>query len=88
MTTKLEYFWPEVFTTGVLTKTDDDDRSRAAACADALTGWGNCCAGAAIPEKFGEGMAAIGRYLSILPIPEECHKYADKILKTLGEDKP
>lgn len=84
----MDAIWPEVFQTGMLS-TDGYNltRDRAIACADGLCGWGNCHAGVPIPEKFGEGMAAIGRYLGINPLPENLHQYADQILKELdGEE--
>jgi hypothetical protein len=73
-----EMKWPEVFETGILDR--DSEYAKAKACADALSGWGCCCAGAQIPANFGKGMAAIGDFLDILPTPENCMKYSKTVI--------
>ena len=67
------YEWPEIFATG-----DINTREDAALCADALMAWGNCIAGNAPPQKFGEVMAAIGARLGCSMTPEGVMKYAKR----------
>lgn len=63
--------WPDVFVTGELEAT-----SRAEAIATGLVGWGNCSLSTP-PDKFGEGMAAIGRYLDMVVTPESLMNEAE-----------
>lgn len=52
--------WPEVFDTKVV-----DGHSDAELCADGLTAWGNCHAGAKPHPNFGEVLVMIGTRLGI-----------------------
>lgn len=67
--------WPEVFMTGKLTS--QDERS---AIADGLVGWANCQMGSKPPEKFGEGMVAIGQLLGISATGEKLMEYSEKFV--------
>ncbi len=69
--------WPDVFTDESLQYADMPEGKTAALC-DALLGWGNCSAGATVPEGFGRGMVKIGEFLGITPTPENIRAIADR----------
>lgn len=79
-----EYIVPEVFKTGVLNH-DATPKGKLLACADGLSGWAYCMAGNDPPEKFGEGMAAIGHLLGVTPLPENLSRYADEHLNEVTD---
>ena len=55
----MEAIWPDVFIKGEYQYTD-----KRRAIADGLRGWANCMANVGdIPEKFGDGMVCISKYL-------------------------
>lgn len=56
--------YPEIFITG---KPDYENtkKGRNQALSDGLAGWGCCYAGAKLPEKFGEGLVEIVKFLGI-----------------------
>jgi hypothetical protein len=68
----MNLIFPEVFITGILPIPSDERK----VCTDALIGWANCMAGATPPTLFGEGIAAIGQRLGIIPVSSEIEKYA------------
>ena len=65
------FMFPDVFHTGVINKNASDDEI----LADGLCGWACCMARGSIPDKFGEGMAAIGARLGILGTPDSLSEY-------------
>ena len=69
-----DLIWPEVFTNPDFQYGDTESDLILAIC-DGLTGWGNCHAGAPIPEGFGRGMVKIG-VLTGAFTPEELMKIA------------
>ena len=75
-TINLDIKFPNVFHTGIL-----DTQDNATACAYGLQGWA-CCFISMPPEKFGEGMVAIGDLLGIIPLKENLMEYANS-LKTV-----
>ena len=76
----MTYQWPAVFETGILDVNESDPHGRAKACADGLCGWANCMVGAEIPENFGKGMAAIGRFLDITPTADKLSEYGKQFM--------
>jgi hypothetical protein len=64
--------WPDVFLTGETSKEATDKEL----CAAAFCAWGSCYAGFVPPEKFGEGMVAIGKRLGISPTADNLKSFA------------
>jgi hypothetical protein len=54
----------------------ENETSKAAITAMALTAWGNCHAGNKPPEHFGMMMVAVGKKLGISPTDENILRYA------------
>ena len=75
MTIKEEFIFPDIFITGEL----PTNWSISSLIADGLCGWANCMSGAKPPEKFGEGMALIGRKVGVAT-PDGLSELADKLL--------
>ncbi len=68
----MNYIFADVFHTGLLDESVDEREL----CADALSAWGCCMAGAELPRRFGQGMAAISKKLGISATPESIKEYA------------
>lgn len=76
-----DYCWPDIFKTKTVAQRvaeiGDRDKATAAITADALCAWAACMAGfGPIPEKFGETMVDIGKFLGISPLPEKLMEFA------------
>lgn len=78
--------WPEVFTNPDFAYVGKD--AKPTAITDGLCGWGNCHAGAKLPESggFGKGMVKIGKILSISATPDNLNRVADEFLAQPSND--
>lgn len=76
MSAPLEAVWPVVFING-----KDNFTSKKQAVAAALCGWANCEAGISEkpPEKFGEGMVFINKYVGETLTPSNIMDYAKSL---------
>lgn len=66
--------WNEIFETGIIPK----GITEANLCGIGIAGWATCMMSkdSPIPEKFGEGMVAIGQRLGISPTVENLESLA------------
>lgn len=71
------YMWPEIFTEPNYRYPENTIQPHMA-IADGLSGWGNCMAGADVPENFGHGMVKIGKITGFL-LPEELMKASESL---------
>lgn len=72
-----ETIWPKCFIDGVV----PDDRPDVLLCADALSGWANCSAGAGIiPPLFGQVMQKIASRLGCLALPDALMERSQELL--------
>ena len=74
-----QMIWPEIFINENFEYPDSTKRF-GSAIADGLSGWGNCYAGAEIPENFGKGMAKIDEIVGVAT-PDELLEASDKFLE-------
>ncbi len=77
----MNYIWPEILITGEL----PENWTKESLIADALMGWGLTHVAMA-PDKFGYGMALIGRTIGHSVLPEDLYKLADEILQQRSVD--
>ena len=74
------YQWPEIFINPEKCA-PPNEHARELAIAHASLGWGLCCAGAEMPEKFGEGMIKLAEWAGVKVLtPDVTKKLAEAYL--------